>query len=272
MATQQPLALVTGGARGYGAVVSRHLASAGFTVAVLGRSPEAVTAVADEIGGIAIQGDVLDGDQVTRSVASLVQEHGPVDLLVNNAGVGGTLGLAWEVDPDDWWRTFEVNVRGTHLVTRAVLPGMVQRRHGRIINIASHAGVARWPFGSPYATSKAALIKYGENLAAEVRRFGITVLSFHPGILEIGLTGTLFAADPEPGTTEGMVAAWFRKEIAEGRSIDADASAAQLVRLGQGLTDPMTGRYFTAYDDLDAIAASATTLAETDYTLGLLEP
>lgn len=272
MSTGKRLALVTGGGRGYGAVVARQLAGAGFTVAVLGRSLDAVAAVADEIGGIAIRGDVLDSEQIGDAVGSLVEEHGPVDLLVNNAGVGGTLGLAWEVDPDDWWRTFEVNVRGTHLVTRAVLPGMIERRSGRIISVASHAGVARWPFGSPYSTSKAALIKYGENLAAEVRRFGITVLSFHPGILEIGLTDTLFEAQPEPGTLEGMVADWFRQQIAEGRSIDAEVSASQLVRLAEGVADPLTGRYFTAYDDLDAIAEHAGSLTQTDYTLGLLAP
>jgi NAD(P)-dependent dehydrogenase (short-subunit alcohol dehydrogenase family) len=267
-----PLALVTGGGRGYGAVVARHLAAGGFTVAVLGRDAGAVDAVAESIDGVALHADVLDADRIADVVGDHRERHGPIDVLVNNAGVGGPLGLAWAVDPDEWWRTLEVNVRGTHTVTRAVVPHMVARGRGRIINVASNAGVARWPYGSAYAVSKAAVIKHGENLAAEVRRHGVVVLNFHPGILEIGLTDTLFTADPEPGTTEAMVADWFRTQIAEGNSVDADASAAQLTRLATGVADNLTGRYFTAYDDLDAIVERAGDIAETDYTMGLLKP
>ena len=268
---QAPLALVTGAGRGYGAVIARHLAAGGFTVAVLGRDAAAVEAVAGSIGGIALQADVLDADRVEESVRRVLDPHGAIDVLVNNAGVGGPLGPAWQVDPDEWWRTLEVNVRGTHTVTRAVLPDMIARRSGRIVNVVSNAGVARWPFGSAYAVSKAAVIKHGENLAAEVRRHGVVVLNFHPGILEIGLTDTLFAADPVAGTYEAMVADWFRQQIAEGRSVDAEDSAAQLARLAGGLADAFTGRYFTAYDDLDAIVAGAADVADTDYTLGLLK-
>jgi NAD(P)-dependent dehydrogenase (short-subunit alcohol dehydrogenase family) len=149
---------------------------------------------------------------------------------------------------------------------------MVARRRGRVINVVSNAGVARWPYGSAYAVSKAAVIKHGENLAAEVRRHGITVLNFHPGILEIGLTETLFDADPPPGSYEAMVTVWFRRQIAEGRSIDAEASAAQLARLAGGVADALTGRYLTAYDDIEGMATDGAKLAETDYTLGLLKP
>ncbi len=268
----RPFALVTGAGRGYGAVVARRLAADGFTVAALGRDLAAVEEVADSVGGVAVHADVLDADRVHQAVGALVTSHGAIDVLVNNAGVGGTLGPAWEVDPDEWWRTFEVNVRGTHTVTTAVVPAMVARRGGRIINVVSNAGVARWPYGSSYAVSKAAVIKYGENLAAEVRRHGVTVLNFHPGILEIGLTETLFDSNPTQGTYDAMVAGWFRQQIAEGHSIDEEASAAQLARLAGGLADALTGRYFTAYDDLEAIVADAATLADTHYTLGLLKP
>jgi NAD(P)-dependent dehydrogenase (short-subunit alcohol dehydrogenase family) len=248
------------------------LAADGFTVAVLARDPAAAEAVAGAIGGIAVQADVLDADRVERVVETLVEDHGAIDVLVNNAGVGGTLAPLWEVDPDDWWHTLEVNVRGTHTVTRAVVPHMIARRRGRIVNVVSNAGVARWPLGSAYAVSKAAVIKHGENLAAEVRRHGVVVLNFHPGILEIGLTDTLFTAEPEPGTHAARVADWFRQQIAEGRSVDADVSAGQLARLAGGALDAFTGRYLTAYDDLDAIVAGAADLGDTDYTLGLLKP
>ncbi len=264
------LALVTGGGRGYGATVAKRLAEEGFTVAVLGRDQSALEVVAEATGGVAVHADVLDAARIDQAIQELLADYGAIDVLVNNAGVGGPLGPAWEVDLNDWWRTFEVNVHGTHIVTRAVLPGMLARRQGRIINVVSNAGVARWPLGSAYAVSKAALIKYGENLAAEVRRHDVIVLNFHPGILEIGLTETLFAADAQPGTYEAMIANWFRKQISEGRSIDAEESASQLVRLAEGIADALTGRYLTAYDDIEEIAANAVNITDTDYTLGLL--
>lgn len=264
---------MTGAGRGYGLVVSRHLAEAGFKVAALGRDPRAIERVADEIGGVPLIADVLDRPGVQREIERLVSDHGPVGVLVNNAGVGGGFGLAWEADPDAWWHTVEVNVRGTHNVTSAVVPAMLEAGAGRIINIVSHAGTARWPYSSAYVVAKAGLIKYGENLAAEVRKHGVVVFNYHPGILEIGLTENFFATNPQPGTREGMIADWFRKQIAEGRSMDADVSARKLVRLASGEADALSGRYFTAYDDLDALFGRAAEIADSKYyTLGLLEP
>jgi NADP-dependent 3-hydroxy acid dehydrogenase YdfG len=267
------LALVTGAGRGYGAVVARRLADRGVTVALLGRDAVALQALADDIGGVPLVADVLDGDAVDARVQELQSQHGAVDVLVNNAGVGGPLGLAWEVDRDAWWHTLEVNVRGTHNVTCSVLPAMVAARSGRVINVVSHAGTHRWPYGSAYAVSKAAAIKLGENLAAEVRRQGVTVLNFHPGILEIGLTDSLFKAEPAPGTTEAMVAQWFRDEIAAGHSVDAEVSAGKLVRLAMGEADALSGRYLTAYDDLDEVLAHLDDVVSSSaYTLGLITP
>lgn len=265
--------LVTGGGRGYGAVVARQLAASGHDVAVLGRNRADVEGVAAEIGGVALVADVLDDKALDAAVGELVAGHGPVDTLVNNAGIGGALGLAWELERDEWWRAVEVNVRGTHNATTAVLPGMLQRRAGRVVNVVSHAGVARWPYGSSYAVSKAAVIKYGENLAAELKRSGIAVLNFHPGILEIGLTATLFDSEPAPGTTEHMVAEWFRAQIAGGNSVGAEESASKLARLASGEFDAFSGRYLTAYDDFDVLLGKAGEVAGTDwYTLGLLAP
>lgn len=265
--------LVTGAGRGYGAVVARTLAAAGHDVAVLGRNRPDVERVASEVGGVALVADVLDEKALDSAVGALVADRGPVDALVNNAGVGGAMGLAWELGRDEWWRAMEVNVRGTHNATTAVLPAMVERGTGRVVNVVSHAGVARWPYGSSYAVSKAAVIKYGENLAAELKRAGIAVINYHPGILEIGLTATLFESDPAPGTTEHMVAEWFRAQIADGRSVDAEVSAAKLARIVSGEFDALSGRYLTAYDDLDELSAKAPDVAGTDwYTLGLLSP
>jgi NAD(P)-dependent dehydrogenase (short-subunit alcohol dehydrogenase family) len=267
------LTLVTGGGRGYGAVIARHLAAAGVKVAVLGRDGAAVSRVSDEIAGVPVVADILDQPRIDEAIADLVSDHGPVNVLINNAGVSGTFGLAWEVERNEWWRTIEVNVRGAHNVTAAVLPAMIGAGGGRIINVVSHAGTVRWPYGSAYAVSKAALIKYGENLAAEVRKLGVVVLNYHPGILEIGLTETVLAKTPAPGSVHAMVADWLREQIAAGRSVDTDLSAATLVRLALGDADALSGRYLTAHDDLDEILSRATEISSSNlYTLGLLEP
>ena len=268
----QQVVLVSGAARGYGEVISRQLAAEGALVGVLGRDGDRVTSVADDIGGVQLLADVLDRAAVHNAVDTLVSRAGRIDALVNNAGLGGTLGPAWEVDPDEWWRCFEVNVRGTHTVTSAVLPSMIAAESGRIVNIVSNAGVNRWPLGSAYAVSKAAAIKYGENLAVEVRRYGIVVVNFHPGILEIGLTETLFSAQPEPGTYQGRVADWFRQEIELGHSVDSDSSASMLARLALSAPATLTGRYVTAYDDLDDVIARAENARPEAFTLGLQQP
>lgn len=265
--------LITGAGRGYGAVVARRMAADGHHVAVLGRNRADVEHVAAAIGGVPLVADVLDEGALDSAVGTLLADHGPVDTLVNNAGVGGALGLAWELGRDEWWRAVEVNVRGTHNATTAVLPAMLDRGTGRVVNVVSNAGVARWPYGSSYAVSKAAVIKYGENLAAELKRGGVAVINYHPGILAIGLTATLFESDPAPGTTEHMVAEWFKAQIASGRSVDAETSAAKLARIASGELDALSGRYLTAYDDFDDLSRRAEEVAGTDwYTLGLLGP
>ena len=123
------IALVTGGGRGIGANIARKLAEDGWEVVVAARTRAQVEAVADEIGGRSVVLDVTDREAVERAVA----DAGPVDLLVANAGISNRGGATWEIEPDDWWRTFEVNVLGVHLCCRAVIPGMLERGSGRIV-------------------------------------------------------------------------------------------------------------------------------------------
>jgi NAD(P)-dependent dehydrogenase (short-subunit alcohol dehydrogenase family) len=264
-------AVVTGAGRGYGRVVAGKLAEAGVVVGVLGRARADVEAVASETGGWPLVADVLDPSAVQLAIDSFVAEHGQLDLLVNNAGLGGPLGLAWEVPAEEWWRTVEVNLGGTHNVTRAAIPHLLRAGGGTIINVVSHAGTARWPLGSAYAVSKAALIKYGENLAAELRRHGVAVVNYHPGIMDLGLTGDLLASAPEPGSADATVAAWFRREIDSGNAIEPGDSAARLVTLALGPARRLSGRYLTAYDDLDSVLEGADRSAAA-FTLGLIAP
>ncbi len=142
------VAVVTGGGRGLGRMYALALAAAGVTVAVVARSKaqvEETVSIIQGTGGraLAIPADVADPQAVEEAMKSIEEQLGAIDLLVNNAGIAGPAGPFWQSDPDDWWHTLEVNLRGTLLCTRFVLPAMLNNATGRLINISSDAGVIR---------------------------------------------------------------------------------------------------------------------------------
>jgi hypothetical protein len=176
-------------------------------------------------------------------------------VLINNAGVTGPVAPLWEADPAEWWRTLEVNLGGVYALTRIVLPDMIAAGHGRILNITSNAGTYRWPLVSAYATSKAALVKLTENLAAETRRHGVSVLSVDPGLLPIGFTEPRLTSAPAPGTPEAQIAGWVRDRLATGHGADPGRAAQLILRLAAGHGDRLSGRHLTVTDDLDSLLA-----------------
>ena len=222
------VALVTGGGRGIGADVARELASCGMRVAVTARSADEVEAVAAEIGGLALTGDASSREDVERWVARVEAELGPIDLLAANAGVGLSENQrAWEVDPDEWWRVLEINVRGPYLACRAVLPSMLERGEGRIVITGSGASYLPGSSGTAYAASKAAVGRFGETLANQLEgRVPVFVIS--PGLVRTSMTSSF-----------GDNAPWTPPELAP-RLVAALAS---------GRFDALSGRYIHAEHD-----------------------
>jgi len=244
------VALVTGGGRGIGANVARELAAAGMRVAVAARTREQVEQVALEIGGLALEVDVSDAASVQRMVADTERELGPIDLLVNNAGVMGPSDApVWEDDDTAaWWRVFEINVLGAYLCCRTVLRGMVARGGGRIVNVGSggaHLPVTPGRIGdSAYGPSKAALHRFGEVLAGQLEQHGVAVFTISPGLVRTALTERL-----------GDDAPWTPPEL-----------APRLVRaLASGRADRLAGRYIHAeHDDVEDLIARAEEIARND--------
>jgi NAD(P)-dependent dehydrogenase (short-subunit alcohol dehydrogenase family) len=250
------VAVVTGGGRGLGRLLAETLAGAGAAVGVIGRSADDLdetVRLIEAAGGVAAgaRADVTDEPATAEAVAELRRRLGPADVLINNAGINGPIGPAWEVPSDEWWRTLEVNLRGLLACTRLVLPDMLARHRGRIVNLTSNAGVFRWPGVSAYSVSKAAVVKLSENLAVELRHEGVSVFSFHPGLLPIGLSQAVLAADFPPDSPEGRVAGWARRQFAEGRGADPDRAAELVVQLAAGRGDRLSGRHLSVDDDLE---------------------
>ncbi len=190
-------ALVTGASRGIGAATARALARAGCRVALNYRQGrEDALALERELGpqARAFQADISREEEVAAMLARIEAWQGPVDILVNNAGIA-LEGLLTDTTVEEWDRVFAVNVRGAFLCARGVLPGMISRRRGRIVNIASMWGQVGASCEVAYSASKAALIGMTRALAKEVAPCGITVNCVAPGVVDTAMMAGYSPAD-----------------------------------------------------------------------------
>lgn len=269
------VAVVTGGGRGLGRLLALALANAGATVGLIARSAEQLAEsvqLIEAAGGTAAaaSADLANPEAAAAAVDRLRHQLGPVDLLVNNAGINGPAGPAWDVPEQDWWHTIEVNLRSVTLCSRLVLPEMVTRHRGRIVNLTSQAGVFRWPLASAYSVSKAAVIKFTENLAHETKRYGISVFSVHPGLLPIGLSESALANTAPADSPQGRLHEWVRQELATGRGAQPHQVAQLLLRIATGEADRFTGRHLSVHDDLNTLLSRTDQVLRDDfYTLRL---
>lgn len=181
---QGQTAVVTGGGQGIGEAIVRRLAAAGARVAVLDLKLDPAHSVAASVGGIAVECDVSSPESVLKAMQKAAGSLGPADILVNNAGIAGRTLPLWELTEHDLDSVMAVNVRGVFLTCKAVIQGMLERRYGRILNVASIAGKEGNPTLGPYSASKAAVIAFTKSLAKEVAgKADITVNSIAPAVI-----------------------------------------------------------------------------------------
>jgi 3-hydroxy acid dehydrogenase/malonic semialdehyde reductase len=178
--------LVTGASSGFGAAITRRFAAEGHRIIAAGRREQRLAALRDEFGAATIHPvvvDVRDRAKVNAAIASLPAELTAIDLLVNNAGLALSLEPAQRVDPDDWEQMVDTNIKGLLYVTRAVLPGMVERRRGHIVNLGSVAATYPYPGGNVYGASKAFVRQFSLGLRADLLGTAVRVTDVEPGLV-----------------------------------------------------------------------------------------
>ena len=213
---------MTGGSRGIGAATCRRLAAEGARVAVTDLSRAAASEVAGEIDGCGLELDVRSEESVAAAVRFAEAELGPVDVLVNNAGIEGEGGFFANTRPEQWDPVLEIDLRGVMLVTHALVGGMQLRGYGRIVNVACEAGRVGSQIAAAYSAAKAGVIGFTKAIARESSRYGVTCNAVAPGPIRTAMLERS-GAEHELGArlVKGMVAATAMGRLGEPEEVAA---------------------------------------------------
>jgi len=236
------IGVVTGAGRGLGRDIATALAADGMSLLLVSRTREQVNELAEELAArhgikaLPVALDVTDPEAIDRVVMHCEQHLGTVDLLVNNAAVIERLPVPfWESDRDEVWRVVETNLRGPMLMTRALLPPMVLRGHGRVVNLASRARAAtRTGTYTGYAVSKRAVTLLTESLTEPLRGTGVVVLDVLPGLVRTELTLSMPVWDDVTDWDDPLATARLVVAIARGRYDDRHGELLDAPTLDSG--------------------------------------
>jgi 3-oxoacyl-[acyl-carrier protein] reductase len=239
------VALVTGASSGIGRHLVEGLAARGMAVAGLARNEERLTAamaeVAEATGSrtLAVAADVTDRAAIDAATARVTEELGPIDLLVNNAGLIDEFEVPlWETDPDQWWDVVSSHIRGGFLLCRAVVPWMVLRNRGRIVNLGSGQGLAAQPEYSAYAVAKTGLMRITEALAGGLEGSDVRAFDLAPGVVDTPMTRSM----PKwRGRTEWTPPEKVVEMIAAIAAGELDQWSGRFVRVGVDDLDTLRG-------------------------------
>jgi 3-oxoacyl-[acyl-carrier protein] reductase len=272
-------ALITGASQGLGLAIARAYIEAGASVLVCARDADRIDRVGHELAALAgpsqivaaQHADVSSPEQVEQLVARALGLFPHLDILVNNAGICGPLGEVETTDWREWTRTIEINLYGSVLAVRAVLPHMKSRRYGKIIQISGGGATTPLPRVSAYAASKTAVVRFAESLALEVREHGIDVNSIAPGALNTRMMRTVIDAGP---AAVGQAYHSRMSRIASEGGTPLETPAALATFLASADSDGLTGRLISApWDPWPELPARRAALDGSDiYTLRRITP
>lgn len=248
------VAIVTGGGRGIGRAIAVALAQAGMGVAVLARTAGQVQQTVERLEAYRVPAlgfavDVTDAAARSRLLPQIEQRLGPIDLLINGAGRTEFADAPlWEADVEELWSVIETNLRGPLIYSAAVLPDMIRRHRGRIVNITSLAGATPTATHVGYSLSKGALFRLTDCLSAALDGTGVSVFDVSPGLVRTAMT-------------EG-VPRWA--DVPDDEWVPAERTGALVVEIARGRLDVLAGRFLHATDNLPGLLARAEQIAATD--------
>jgi len=263
-------AVVTGSSQGLGFHITDAYLAEGASVAICARNADELAAAEQQLRRhlrdgqrlLSVIADVTKREEVDALFAQVEEEFGTIDILVNNAGIYGPLGLLDEVPWSEWETAITVNLLGSALAMRAVIPIMKSRGYGKIIQLSGGGATTPLPFASAYAASKMAVVRLAETVAEELRPFGIMVNSIAPGALNTRLLDEAIEAGPERIGRE-----FYEKLLTQKESGGAGFEAAtQLaVFLGSARSDGITGKLISAiWDDWEDFPLNLEILSDSD--------
>ncbi len=279
MILDQVSAIITGANQGLGLEIARHFVREGASVAICARDELKLVAAAVELRELATgtqkivarRCNVSDEADVNAFVAHAIGSLTSVQVLVNNAGIYGPKGGTETVDLAEWRRAIDINLFGTLLPSRAIIPHLKAQKRGKIINLSGGGATSPLPFISAYAASKAAVVRLTETLAEELREERIDVNAMAPGALNTRLLDEIL--DAGPGT---VGRAFYEKALKQKQTGGAalERGAALCVWLASAASDGITGRLLSAqWDPWEDLARHRDDLAKTDiYTLRRIVP
>jgi NAD(P)-dependent dehydrogenase (short-subunit alcohol dehydrogenase family) len=272
-------AIITGASQGLGLAIARAYVTAGASVLICARDASTIAAAREELESLrtgatrvfAEAADVANEDDVARVVNRAISAFGTIDILVNNAGIYGPLGAIEEIDWQEWVRAIEINLLGSVLFCRAVVPQMKRQGSGKIIQLSGGGATNPLPRISAYAASKAAIVRFAETLAEELREHRIDVNSIAPGALNTRLLDEVLAAGPER-----VGAAFYERSLKQKESGGAglDAGAELALFLASAASDGITGKLLSAvWDPYAELPQHLDDVTKTDiYTLRRIVP
>jgi NAD(P)-dependent dehydrogenase (short-subunit alcohol dehydrogenase family) len=272
-------AIITGANQGLGRAIAQHYVRAGASVLLMARGEELLRQVAAELAPLAqadqrilvAKGDVARPEDCQAVVQRARTELDNVCVLVNNAGIYGPMGPIEEVDWEAWVQAIEVNLFGTVLMCRAFVPQARSQNYGKIINLSGGGATAPLPRISAYAAAKAAVVRFTETLAHELRDAHVDVNAIAPGALNTRLLDEVLAAGPDKVGQDFYLRSLQQRD---GGGAPLEKGAALATYLASAVSDGISGRLFSAvWDDWPRLAEKREALAKSDiYTLRRITP
>ena len=246
MKLQGRVAIVTGGGRGLGRSVALTFGKQGAKIVLAARTMEEIDHVAEELRSlkkeaIAVPTDVSNEDQVNHLVEMTLEAFGTIDILVNNAGARGPIGPIHQISLSEWEQTLKVNLTGAFLCTKAVLPVLMEKREGKIINVATT--LTPRPNLTPYMVAKAGLIHLTKQLSRELKDYNVQVNVIHPGVMDTRMQEEIRKAGVKAIGTD-----MFERLKEEGILHPPDEPAKLILFLASKAADGITGEYLS-FDD-----------------------